>query len=126
MTSERKPIEFLGTALSDLREFPPEVMREMGYELALVQEGDAPSDWKPMAIVGPGVKEIRVSDEDGIYRSLYVASLGSKVYVLHCFQKKSQTTPKKDIDLASKRLSALYRKLRASSTKPKQKKEKQK
>lgn len=126
MTLTRKPIEFLGTALSDLREFPTEVMREMGYELALVQEGEDPSDWKPMSIVGPGVKEIRISDEAGIYRSLYVASLGSKVYVLHCFQKKSQATPKKDIDLASKRLSVLCRELRSKNAKPKQKKEKQK
>ncbi|MBV1835747.1 type II toxin-antitoxin system RelE/ParE family toxin [Acetobacter estunensis] len=117
MASTRKPIEFVGTALADLREFPPEIMREMGYELALVQEGCDPSDWKPMAIVGPGVKEIRVSGEDGIYRSLYVANFGDKVYVLHCFQKKSQKTPQRDIDLASKRLGTVCSGLRKATKK---------
>ncbi len=98
----------------------------MGYELALVQEGKDPSDWKPMKIVGPGVKEIRVSDADGIFRSLYVTNLGDKVFVLHCFQKKTQKTAQADIDLASKRLGDLHRELNGAKAKtPRQRKAKQ-
>jgi len=34
---------------------------------------------------------------------LYVATIGDAVYVLHCFQKKTQRTAKADIDLAMQR-----------------------
>ncbi len=57
-----------------------------------------------MTSVGSGVKEIRVSAEDGIYRTIYVAKFKDAVYVLHAFQKKEQKTRQEDIDLAKKRL----------------------
>ena len=62
-----------------------------------------PLDWKPMASVGPGVREIRIREDSGAYRVLYVAKLKDAVYVLHCFQKKTQTTAKRDLDRAEKR-----------------------
>lgn len=34
---------------------------------------------------------------------IYVAKFDAAVYVLHTFQKKTQQTPKEDIDLAAKR-----------------------
>jgi predicted XRE-type DNA-binding protein len=45
-----------------------------------------------MATVGKGVQEIRVRDETGAFRVMYVAKFADAVYVLHCFQKKSQKT----------------------------------
>jgi phage-related protein len=98
-----KPIEFRGDSLDCLREFPREVRREAGFQLDRVQRGLDPFDWKPMSTVGSGVREIRVRDESGGYRVLYVAKFQDAVYVLHCFQKKTQATPKRDIDLADKR-----------------------
>ncbi len=62
------------------------------YEVYLVQQGQEPSDWKPMPAVGPGVREIRIHSE-GEYRVFYVASFAEGVYVLHSFQKKTQRTP---------------------------------
>ncbi len=62
-----------------------------------------------MASVGSGVREIRLRDEHGIYRVIYVAKLADRVYVLHCFQKKTQATSKADLDLATRRLTALLR-----------------
>lgn len=56
-----------------------------------------------MAIVGPGACEIRLQDRSGAYRVLYVAKFEDAVYVLHCFQKKTQATEKHDIDLAKSR-----------------------
>ncbi len=53
-----------------------------------------------MADVGPGVNEIRLKDAAGIYRVFYVAKLADGIYVLHCFQKKTQKTDRRDIDLA--------------------------
>jgi phage-related protein len=57
-----------------------------------------------MATVAPGVREIRIRDEAGAFRVLYVASIGITIYVLHAFQKKTQRTAKRDIDLAASRL----------------------
>ena len=68
-----------------------------------VQNGQEPDDWKPMNTVGQGVKEIRIRDAAGAFRVIYVARFADAVYVLHCFQKKSQKTSKADLDLASKR-----------------------
>lgn len=56
-----------------------------------------------MPIVGAGAYEIRIRDESGAYRTIYVAKLESAVYVLHAFQKKSQRTAKIDIQLAKAR-----------------------
>ncbi len=98
-----KPIKFLGRALEDLRAFPVAVRREAGHQLDQVQHGREASDWKPMNTVGHGVKEIRIRDEAGAFRVLYVAKFADAVYVVHCFQKKTQTTSQTDIDLATKR-----------------------
>jgi phage-related protein len=72
-----------------------------------VQHGLEPENFKPMASIGKGVWEIRISDEAGQFRVIYIAKLKDAVFVLHCFQKKSQKTPLKDLDLASKRLREL-------------------
>jgi len=102
-----KPVEFIGTALGDLRAFPASARREAGYQLDQVQRGGEADDWKPMNIVGPGVREIRVRQDDGAFRVIYVAKFEDTIYVLHCFQKKSQRTSKADIDLATRRFKDL-------------------
>ena len=53
--------------------------------------------------IGKGVEEIRIWDESGTYRVVYTARLADAVIVLHAFQKKTQTTSKRDIDLAKER-----------------------
>lgn len=62
-----------------------------------------------MKTIGPGVNEIRVRGEGGIFRTLYVANYHEAVYVLHAFQKKSQKTAKADLALAITRYKALRR-----------------
>jgi len=47
-----KGIEFLGTSLKMVREFPALVKKEAGYQLDRVQRGLDPTDWKPMKSVG--------------------------------------------------------------------------
>ena len=96
-----KPIMFAGNSLEDIRNFPAEARRAVGFELTFVQQGLDPSDWKPMKTVGPGVKEIRIHVL-GEWRVLYVAKFADAVYVLHGFQKKTQKTCKEDIELAQR------------------------
>jgi phage-related protein len=101
--AEAKPLLFWGTSLDDLRMFPPSARREGGHQLDQVQIGREPDDWKPMPAIGRGVQEIRIRDAAGAFRIIYVAKFGDTVYVLHCFQKKTQKTSRADLDLAAKR-----------------------
>ena len=104
-----KPIRFLGNSLECLREFPIEARQDAGFQLDRVQRGELAHDFKPMPAVGKGVEEIRVRDEAGAFRVIYTARLADAVYVLHAFQKKTQTTSKRDIDLAKARFAELTR-----------------
>jgi phage-related protein len=90
-----------------LATFPEEARRSAGFALYMVQIGRDPEDWKPMATIGPGVREIRVRDEAGAFRVIYIAKFLEAVYVLHCFNKKSQQTAASDIALSWKRLKDL-------------------
>lgn len=102
-----KRIVFLGDALDRLRGFPEGARKEAGVQLHKVQLGLEPSDWKPMASVGPGVREVRVREEGGAFRVIYLAQLPEAVYVLHAFQKKTEKTARGDLDLAGRRLRTL-------------------
>ncbi len=99
-----KPLVFLGDALEQLRDFPEDARRQAGVQLHKVQLGLEPNDWKPMATIGPRVREIRIRDEAGAFRVIYVTRIEDAVYVLHAFQKKTQQTAKRDLDLATSRL----------------------
>jgi phage-related protein len=106
-----KPVEFLGNSLDDLRAFPLAARREAGHQIDQVQNGHEPDDWKPMNTVGKGVKEIRIRDAAGAFRIIYIAKFADAVYVLHCFQKKTEKTNKGDLDLAAKRYRDLLKEL---------------
>jgi len=97
-----KRLRFVGSSLDDLRDFPDEARRAAGFELHAVQCGHEPSDWKPMQVIGPGAKEIRIHVL-GEWRVIYVAKLHDAVYVLHAYQKKTRKTSRDDIDLARQR-----------------------
>jgi phage-related protein len=104
-----KPVHFVGSSREDLRDLPDDARETAGHQLFKVQQGKEPDDWKPMPAVGPGVNEIRVQDESGGYRVLYVAKFEEGVYVLHVFEKRSQKTLNSDIRLAKGRYADLVR-----------------
>jgi phage-related protein len=111
-SGRRSNLDFLGSSYRDLIAFPRDARQEAGHQLDLVQQGYEPDDWKPMVTIGPGVCEIRLSKESGTFRVIYVAKFETAIYVLHCFQKKTQKTAKRDIDLAIQRYKALVQELR--------------
>jgi phage-related protein len=98
-----KPVRFVGSAREDLAGFPESARRDAGYELFMVQVGRNPTDFKPLPSVGPGAYELRVRDQAGAFRVIYVAKFEDAVYVLHVFQKKTPKTRQADIDLAAAR-----------------------
>lgn len=109
----RKPLSFIDSSLDDLKTFPGDMQNEIGHQLDRVQLGLEPDDWKPFSTVGAGVREIRVKGTDGIYRAMYVAKFEESVYVLHCFQKKTQATSQPDVQLARKRFRELIQERKA-------------
>lgn len=104
-----KAITFAGNSLDHIRAFPSDVKQQAGYELHRVQMGEMPTDFKPMTTIGNGVIEIRLKDENGIYRIIYTAKIKDTVYVLHAFQKKTQRTSKQDLELAKQRLTQIIK-----------------
>lgn len=107
-----KDLEFIGSSKDDLRSFPEDARRDAGFQLHFVQEGQEPSDWKPMTSIGPGVIELRIHKQ-GEWRIIYVAKFQGCVSVLHAFQKKSQKTRTADIELAQERYREVERREKA-------------
>ena len=103
---KRRALRFVGSALKDLRKFPQAVRRQIGFDLDAVQCGETPGTAKSLKGV-PGVMELVERYDTDTYRAVYVANIAGKVYVLHCFKKKSKRgikTPKEDRDLIRQRL----------------------
>jgi phage-related protein len=104
---KKKPIDWLGASLDDLKSFPDEVQQAIGFELYQAELGEMPASAKPLKGDLSGTYELRERYEGNAYRAVYIAKLAEKIYVLHCFQKKSKSgiaTPPKDIELIKRRL----------------------
>ena len=106
MRKEEKDVVWMGDSLGVLQAFPKTVRADLGGDLRRLQIGEMPLDSKLMRIVGPGVRELRARDRNNQFRTMYAARKGSEIVVLHCFIKKSRTTPKTAIDTAKERLKA--------------------
>ena len=108
LPTARKPIEFVGSSLRDLRSFPDDVKHDIGVALSWAQYGDKHADAKPLkGIKGAGVLEVVERFDGNTYRAVYTVKFQGMVYVLHAFQKKSKkgiSTPKPDMDLIESRL----------------------
>lgn len=100
-------ITWINSSLDDLKSFPEKVKQEIGFALHRVQEGHTPNQAKPLKGLSFAVMEIVSDYNRNTYRAVYVTKIGTDVYVLHAFQKKSKKgikTPKQEIDLIKKRL----------------------
>ncbi|PZO58296.1 MAG: hypothetical protein DCF15_05755 [Phormidesmis priestleyi] len=97
-----KQIYWIGSSKGDLSSFPREAKRKAGFQIRAIQRGQKPTDFKPMPTIGKGAEEIRIWTGDA-YRVFYVSRFEEVVYVLHAFQKKTQKTSKRDIELGQKR-----------------------
>ena len=102
-----KELRWIGSALEDLKAFPDDARRTAGFQLRRIQHGMDPENWKPFDEVGAGVREVRLAEDSGAFRVMYVAKFAEAVYVLHCFQKKTQTTSKPDKSIAEARYRAV-------------------
>jgi len=95
-------------SLKTLKGFPEQVKHDFGVELMRIQSGLDPIDWKPMPSIGKGVREVRVQYRNQ-YRLVYVAKFEEAIYVLSAFIKKTQRTPRAEVDKAKERLREVIR-----------------
>ncbi|MFM0499508.1 type II toxin-antitoxin system RelE/ParE family toxin [Paraburkholderia caffeinilytica] len=104
---QEKEIHWMGSSYHDLLAFPEEPRRRAGFQLGKIQAGLDPDDWKPFDSIGAGTREIRIREADGIFRVMYVTKFVEALYVLHCFQKKTQKLGPQDRKIAEMRYRAI-------------------
>ena len=109
-----KPLAFSGSSLDDLRAFHEAARRAAGRQLWRVQHGVEPLDWKPIAAVGSGAIEIRIHGGTE-HRVFVVTKFVNAIHVMHAFEKTSQGTPRRDIEIARRRYQALLEARRGGS-----------
>ncbi len=97
-------IAWEGNSLEVIRSFPTGVRADLGMELRRLQFGELPLNSRPMKSIGPRVYEIREQDERAWYRVIYLAKVGHRIHVLHCFEKQSAKTRQNDLQVAKGRL----------------------
>ena len=107
MTESRRPLFWEGSSKKDFKEFPIPVQKDLGVALFVVQLGRTPDSAKPWKGLGSGVYELVEDHRGDTFRAVYTVRIGEAVHVLHAFQKKTQKTPKPDIELARKRFREL-------------------
>jgi phage-related protein len=105
-----QPIVWLRGARKEFEEFPDRARESLLDALTVAAEGAMPPIAKPLLGFGSGVFELALRFSGDAYRVVYAVQLGSDVWVVHAFQKKSKTgikTPKQEFDLIAMRLNRL-------------------
>lgn len=104
-----KQVIWHSTARIEIKKFTKEVKHELGYLIYRLQKGDIlnmPLS-KPIPAVGSGVSELRFKGSDGAYRVFYYLKSKEGILIIHCFKKKSQKTPLREIRQGMKNLKEL-------------------
>jgi phage-related protein len=106
-------LHFEGDSLEVLSDFPAAVRRNLGFSLRELQMGKPPSCLtRSMSSIGPGVFALKEADERTWYRAIYLSKVGNVTHVLHCFEKDSRKTDRRDIDVARQRLKLAKQRLK--------------
>jgi phage-related protein len=100
-------------ARKEIRAWPSEMKKDLGSVLTQLQLGESVGmpDVRSMPSIAKGASEIRMKDQSGIYRAFFVIQTDLGILVFHGFKKKTQKTPKNEIETGKKRLKAFLREL---------------
>jgi phage-related protein len=104
-------IAWEGDSKEVISSFPDAPKQNLEFDLRLLQQGQPPTDFRPMTSIGQGVFELRTQDERAWYRVVYLSRLRGVIHVLHCFEKRSRETPLKEINTARQRLEVVRARL---------------
>ena len=95
-----------------LSAFPSDVKKNFGYNLRRLQNGLLPvCDTRSLSSIGKGVYELKDADERTWYRVVYLSMIDDVIHVLHCFEKDSRKTARRDISIAQERLKAVRQRI---------------
>lgn len=94
-----------GDSRETMHEWPKPPRANIGGDLTRLQKHEDPLDSKHL---DDGIYELRDRHKNVWYRLLYWLNSGW-IYVLHCFEKKTNKTPPSDLKLAKDRRSAVLR-----------------
>lgn len=113
MLASAKPVEWLGSSKKDVQRFPKGARQIIGRALYAAQLGELSPAAKPMkGFGGAKVVEIVAPFAGNAFRAVYTVEIAARIYVLHCFQKKSKSgtaTPQADLDIINTRLKEIKR-----------------
>jgi phage-related protein len=110
-----RPIVWIRAARRDFEDFPQRVRDDMLDALTVVAEGGRPSTAKTLKGFGSGVMELALRYRGDAFRVVYALLVGTDVWVIHAFQKKSKTgikTPRAEVGLIRERLTRLMEALK--------------
>jgi phage-related protein len=110
-TTRLASIAWEGNSREVLGDFPDRVKENLGFELWQLQQGERPSNYRPLPSIGAGVHELRDQDERAWYRVVYLSRIRDVIHVLHCFEKKGREMPRRDFETAKQRLKAVRARL---------------
>ncbi|NVK75737.1 MAG: type II toxin-antitoxin system RelE/ParE family toxin [Oceanospirillaceae bacterium] len=96
-------IQFYDGVEDSILSMPPKIQARMIKLLELMEKHGAHLGPPHTEAMGDGLFEIRAKAQEGIGRSLFCYLKGKQIFVLHAFVKKSQKTPKKELELAKSR-----------------------
>jgi phage-related protein len=99
-------IEFYDKAVKqDIYNWPESILAKyLWISEAIEQFGPAKLTMPHVRPMGQGLFEIRAKGKDGIGRALYCTAIGKKIVILNAFIKKTEKTPRSEIELAKKRM----------------------
>ena len=99
-----KVVFFSEEVAADLAALPADLRARFGRIVSLIEGHGLERVREPHVKHLKGrIWEMRLSGQDGIARALYVTAVGKRVVVVHVFVKKTQKTPRQEIELAEKR-----------------------
>lgn len=102
MLEKRRSILYYGKSVQTfLGELPEKVLYKIGYVFELLEKEERiPARFLKYLENTDGLYEIRIMTENNIYRIFCCFDAGNLIILLHGFRKKTQKTPKKEIQKA--------------------------
>lgn len=110
MIRKTRPISWIKAARKDFEKFPVDAQATCLTALTIAAENGKADIAKPLIGLGSGVFEIALPFRGDAFRVIYAVQIGTEIWVLHSFQKKSTQgikTPPHEIDLIKSRLKKL-------------------
>ncbi len=91
--------------MNNIKQWPVQIGAKFAWIVNLIEEFGLESVGMPhIKTLGGGLFEIRAQAGEGIGRAFFCTVKNRMVIILHEFIKKTQNTPKKELDLAKKRM----------------------